>query len=324
MNVLSEIPDEWRLNLMKWGRLNRKKKIIIEGQAIPDRNEEYYLYQTLIGAWPFNIENDSAYRIFVKRIQDHMIKAVREAKVNTSWINPHSEYEEAVIKFTEKILSNYAGNQFLSEFNKFQKKIAHYGLHNSLSQTLLKITSPGVPDFYQGTELWDFSLVDPDNRKSVDYSLRRWLFFEMKDKIDKDLNNLIEELLSTKEDGRVKMFLTYRALAERQKHKELFVHGNYFPLETEGKFSENIVAFAREYQNSVAVTVVPRLLTQVIKEDENPLGGDVWLDTHVILPDNSPQEWLNVITFKKIKLNKRAPVGEALKHFSVALLVSAT
>jgi (1->4)-alpha-D-glucan 1-alpha-D-glucosylmutase len=321
INVLSERPDEWRLNLTKWGRLNRKKKIIIEGQAIPDRNEEYFLYQTLIGVWPFKIENDSAYMKFVKRIQDHMIKAVREAKVNTSWINPHSEYEEAVRKFTERILGNAADNQFLGEFKKFQKKISHYGLHNSLSQTLLKITSPGVPDFYQGNELWDFSLVDPDNRQPVDYSLRRWLFFEMKDKLDSDQNKLLEELLSTREDGRIKMFLTYMALAERQKQKQLFEHGNYISLGTEGIFRENIVAFAREFQNSWAVTVVPRLLTQVIKEEEHPLGENVWQDTHVILPDDAPSEWLNVITFNKVKLNKKASAGEVLKHFPVALLV---
>jgi (1->4)-alpha-D-glucan 1-alpha-D-glucosylmutase len=322
INVLSEIPDEWKANLVKWSRLNKKKKLIIEGQTIPDRNEEYLFYQTLIGAWPFKQMKEPKHEIFSGRIKDYMIKALREAKVNTSWINPNSAYEDAVTAFVEKTMSNKPDNQFLKDFLTFQKKISYYGIYNSLSQTLLKITCQGVPDFYQGTELWDFSLVDPDNRRPVDYSLRSWLFFEMKDRESKDINKLIEELLSTKTDGRIKMFLIYRALAERQKQRELFEQGSYIPLETNGEYKENIIAFARELQNSWTIIIAPRLITQVIKENEYPLGENVWLDTCVILPANAPTEWQNVITHSKTSFNKKVSIGEALKIFPVALLIN--
>jgi (1->4)-alpha-D-glucan 1-alpha-D-glucosylmutase len=322
INVLSEVPNEWKSNLMKWNKSNKKKKLIIESQSIPDRNEEYLLYQTLIGAWPFGTMEKPEYEIFIKRIQDYMIKALREAKVNTSWINPYSEYENAVITFVERILGDEANNQFLNELKVFQKKISYFGLYNSLSQTLLKITCPGIPDFYQGTELWDLSLVDPDNRHPVDYSVRSWLFFEMKDRERKDINKLIDEILSTKEDGRIKMFLIYKALTERKKQRELFGHGNYIPLETGGTFKENIVVFAREFKNSWAVLVIPRLLTYVIKENRDPLGESVWNDTYIILPGNAPSIWRDAITGATINGQEKLFVGEILKYFPCALLTN--
>ncbi len=180
INVLSEIPDTWREYLIRWRRLNKKKRVIIEGQIVPDANEEYLLYQTLIGAWPIEPMNRSEHEVFKKRIKDYMLKALREAKVNTSWINPNTMYEDALMNFIETILNDVRGNKFLKDFQKFQKSISHYGIYNSLSQTLLKTTSPGIPDFYQGTELWDFSLVDPDNRRPVDYGLRIKILEELK------------------------------------------------------------------------------------------------------------------------------------------------
>lgn len=180
INVLSEIPDEWRKRLIQWRRLNKKNKPVVDGQRVPDLNEEYHLYQTLIGAWPTGEVDETRYEVFKKRIKDYMLKAIREAKVNTSWISPNTLYEDAVTMFIETIMRNTPDNKFIKDLTAFQKMISHYGMYNSLSQTLLKITSPGVPDFYQGTEIWDFSLVDPDNRRSVDYNLRISMLEELK------------------------------------------------------------------------------------------------------------------------------------------------
>jgi (1->4)-alpha-D-glucan 1-alpha-D-glucosylmutase len=172
INVLSEIPDEWRRHLALWRRLNRKRRLMVDGQFAPDRNEEYLFYQTLVGAWPVGEMDEAGYAGFRERIRGYMLKAIREAKVNTSWVNPNAIYEDAVMIFVDSVLSDARGNQFPKEFLPFRQKISHFGMFNSLSQTLLKITCPGVPDFYQGTEIWDFSLVDPDNRRPVDYGLR--------------------------------------------------------------------------------------------------------------------------------------------------------
>ena len=172
INVLSEIPEQWREGLSRWSRQNRKVKMIVDGKPAPSRNEEYLLYQTLVGAWPFCNPEDDEFAEFRSRIKEYMLKAMREAKVHTSWINPNSLHEDAVMYFIDSILKNSKNNFFLQIF-VFQRLTAACGIFNSLSQTLLKITSPGIPDFYQGNELWDFSLVDPDNRRPVDYQTKK-------------------------------------------------------------------------------------------------------------------------------------------------------
>ena len=176
LNVLSEIPKQWRKHLALWHRLNKKARTSIEDQPVPDRNEEYFLYQTLLGSWPSTEMNDQAFQSFTERIQIYMTKALREAKVHTSWLNPDETYESGVRNFIDAILTRTRPNAFLNAFLPFQQELAHYGFYNSLSQLLLKITAPGTPDFYQGTELWDLNLVDPDNRRPVNYELQlQWL-----------------------------------------------------------------------------------------------------------------------------------------------------
>lgn len=177
INVLSEIPEEWEKNLKIWGKLNRSKKRILNGKPIPDRNDEYFLYQALIGAWPFGEREQAA---FVERMKRYLIKAVREAKVHTAWLKPDTNYEAARLAFLDALLQPAEQNQFLKEFLPFQRKVAFYGIFNSLAQTLLKIMAPGVPDFYQGAELWDLSLVDPDNRRPVDFGERNRFLAEIK------------------------------------------------------------------------------------------------------------------------------------------------
>jgi (1->4)-alpha-D-glucan 1-alpha-D-glucosylmutase len=319
INVLSEIPELWETNIKRWSKLNRRKKKSIRGMAVPDKNDEYFLYQTLVGAMPFDM-NDSG--SFNARLNDYIIKAVREAKVHTAWLTPDTDYEENFIAFIYKILKPSDQNQFLEDFIPFQKIVSFYGIFNSLSQTLLKIASPGLPDFYQGSEFWDLNLVDPDNRRPVDFSLRTWLLNEMKSRESDDIIRLIDELLSTREDGKIKLFLICKALEVRQKFRNIFEKGEYVPLNTEGIYKENIIAFAWEHRPEWIITVVPRLLTGIVQDNQYPLGTEVWGDTHVILPEDTPLKWNNGITGLSVEGKRTLAAGDILKHFPCALLIS--
>jgi (1->4)-alpha-D-glucan 1-alpha-D-glucosylmutase len=319
INVLSEIPEEWKAKIKKWSRLNRGKKKIINHKSIPDMNDEYFLYQTLIGALPFYEED---YPIFIGRLKDYIIKAIREAKVHTAWIKPDTDYEQAFISFIDEILKPSEQNQFLKEFLPFQKRVAYYGIFNSLSQTLLKITSPGVADLYQGTELWDLNLVDPDNRRPVDFENRKRFLRKIKEKGKKDILNLINELISTKKDGIIKLFLIYKALNARAKRKELFEKGDYISIQVGGKYKGHIVAFARRKEKSWAITIVSRLLTYLIKENEYPIDERIWEDTHILIPKGANYLWRDAFTNQIIKCEKTLSIAKVLTHFPVALLIS--
>jgi (1->4)-alpha-D-glucan 1-alpha-D-glucosylmutase len=318
INVLSEIPELWEANIKKWSRINRRKKKAVKGMAVPDKNDEYFLYQTLVGAMPFVAEYDE----FVPRLKDYVIKAVREAKVHTAWLKPDTDYEENFLAFIDKILSPSAQNKFLTDFVPFQKMVSFYGVFNSLSQILLKINSAGVPDFYQGSEFWDLNLVDPDNRRPVDYSLRRWLFNEMKSREGSDTLQSIDEILKSREDGRVKLFLIHKALEVRLKNRTLFERGEYVPLETGGTFKNNIIAFAWKHKPEWIITVAPRFLTGIVKENQDPLGVHVWDDTHIVLPKDAPHQWSNEIDGILLEVGERPLIGDILKHFPCAVLVS--
>ncbi|MDD3845248.1 MAG: malto-oligosyltrehalose synthase, partial [Syntrophorhabdaceae bacterium] len=223
INVLSEIPGEWREHSILWAKLNRRKKIVVNNRRVPDGNEEYLLYQTLVGSWPLGAVSDEQHESYRERIKGYMVKAVKEAKVNTSWINPDRIYEEALTVFVDTILDRNRENLFLDDFIPFQKRVSLYGMYNSAAQTLLKICSPGIPDFYQGTEIWDFRLVDPDNRMPVDYGLRMRMLDEMKEELSqKGEAAYAKDLTSSMQDGRIKLYITYRALGLRRKTREVF------------------------------------------------------------------------------------------------------
>jgi (1->4)-alpha-D-glucan 1-alpha-D-glucosylmutase len=317
LNVLSEMPKEWERNIKAWSKINRERKKKVHGRSIPDRNDEYFLYQTLVGAYPVS---DGGHTEFIQRMKEYIVKAVREAKVHTAWLKPDTDYEDAFISFVEEILSPEDRNAFLREFLPFQRKINHFGILNSLSQTLIKITSPGVPDFYQGTELWDLNLVDPDNRRSVDFERRQAFLREIRARENGNILHLIDELLRTKEDGRVKLFLIYRALKTRNEHIEVFRDGAYIPLEGAGKLKDHIIAFARNHEEKWGVTIVPRFLTDVIQEGDYPFGQGVWDDTHIFLPEGVSHSWENVVTNQYVDNGKKLLIGEVLTHFPVALL----
>jgi (1->4)-alpha-D-glucan 1-alpha-D-glucosylmutase len=318
INVLSEMPDEWLKKLQTWFRINRGKRKRVQGSAVPDRNDEYFLYQTLIGAFPFS---DADYPDFVQRIKAYIVKAVREAKVHTAWLKPDTEYEDAYLSFAERILARSQANAFLKDIIPFCRRVSHYGMLNSLSQTLVKIASPGVPDFYQGTELWDLSLVDPDNRRPVDFEKRRAMLAAIREGEDSNIGRLIQDLLSTREDGTIKLFLIYRALKARRTHREIFQEGSYLPLGSGGRFGSHVIAFARRHEQQWALVIAPRFLSRLVQAGDLPFGRKVWQDTEVTMPDGAPAAWRNVITREDLSAGKAVPVGDALLKFPVALLM---
>jgi (1->4)-alpha-D-glucan 1-alpha-D-glucosylmutase len=328
INVLSEMPREWEKMVKKWALANRKKKFIIDGERAPDANDEYLLYQTLMGVWPAETPQGADYDRFTQRIKDYMLKEAREAKVNTSWINSNKAYEEALLAFIDVLLAAPRNNPFLDELLEFQDIVSHYGMFNSLSQTLLKIGAPGVPDFYQGTELWDFSLVDPDNRRPVDYGKRAAMLADLKERESKiGLTELCKELLMNKKDGRIMLFLVYKALNFRKADPRVFEKGEYIALDGHGLRSDNLCAFERRTEAASVIIAVPRLLSHTTDPASPPLGKTVWEDTILIIPDSEPgSEYRNVFTGQVTAsaFYGRGKIGLLLSdvffHFPVALL----
>ena len=265
LNVLSEFPKEWGRKLNKWHRLNKSKR-----PDLLDKEEEYYLYQSMLGSFPFYKREINSYK---KRLKEHMIKALREAKEKTTWLNPVSSFEDSVCLFIDRIFEN---KSFIDDFLAFKEKLAFYGIFNSLSQLIIKITSPGVPDFYQGTELWDLNLTDPDNRRMVDFDKRK--------KYSAEKPNF-KKLIRNYRDGKIKLHITKKALRVREEDKELFARGSYIPLEVEGKYNSNIIAYARKYKGRWAVVIAPRCTSFVSKYPDFPIGK-CWGDTRVkLLPE---------------------------------------
>ncbi|MCX7594944.1 MAG: malto-oligosyltrehalose synthase [Fischerella sp.] len=318
INVLSEIPQEWENNLKQWREINAPHKEAVSGQDVPTPNDEYFFYQSLIGAFPFQ---DEEYPDFVERIQQYIIKAIREAKVHTAWIKPDTAYENAFTNFAERVLKDRDNNPFLQAFRPFQRKIQHYGILNSLSQTLLKVTAPGLPDFYQGTELWDLSMVDPDNRRPVDFEIRKNYLQHIKAKAAENISNLIAELLKTPEDGRVKLFLTYQLLQARRQNLDVFQRGAYVKLTVAGSLKSHIITFARELGEKKIIAIAPRFLTSLVKEGEYPLGEQVWQETRIVPPTGSSGVWQDAITGQQVQGEDTLWVREILQKFPVALLI---
>jgi (1->4)-alpha-D-glucan 1-alpha-D-glucosylmutase len=332
LNVLSELPEEWQACLKRWSDLNAAYRPVLNDEPVPDANEEYLLYQTFLGAWPLEPYTAEEYAAFVERIQAYMLKALHEAKVHTSWINPNPPYDEAVQQYVAKILEAQTNEVFLDDFRTFQRRISHYGLFNALSQTLLKITTPGVPDTYQGTELWDFSLVDPDNRRPVDYSRRHRMLQELRTSmaaVRDDRLALAQELLASRADGRIKLYVTALALNCRRGHPGLFATGEYLPARVTGAKHEHIFAFSRRRGDRAAIVVLPRLIARLLSDGhEVPVGRAVWQDTRLRVPGIDPEQpWRHVFTGESIcfALEDGQPtlaVGELMAHFPVALLVA--
>ncbi len=332
LNVLSEIPQEWKKRISRWRQLNKKAKTILDEQSIPDSNEEYFIYQTLLGCWPLaGIEGD-AREAFSIRIREYMTKALREAKVHSSWLNPNEAYESAVGDFIIHILHASRARSFLKDFVPFQQKISQSGMVNSLSQVLLKITLPGVPDFYQGTELWDFHLVDPDNRRPIQYDHYRQAFTDLKILHQQiEPRSFIKELLANPQNGHLKLWTTTMALNFRKRHSSLFLDGEFVPIETEGPRSPHVCAFGRMKNGHVAVIVIPRFISNLCQEPAQwPIGKEIWEDTSLRLPQEMPGGlFTDIFTGETVTSTQQRekdllPIEKALQHFPIALLERAT
>lgn len=276
LDALSELPADWKAAVSRWRALNRRLKTELGGRTAPDANEEYLIYQTVVGAWPFDAAEEAA---FTERLTAYIRKALREAKVHTSWLTPDEAYEQAVIGFIERMLD--PKRPFVETMRPFQRRVAELGLVNSLSQLLIKCTASGVPDFYQGSELWDLSLVDPDNRRSVDYTRRA----EGLRALPAASQDTATALVASRHDGRIKMYTMARALAVRGARREVFDRGRYVPLDTTGPRAESVFAFARRHDTGTVLSCVPRLIADMEGAGQTPpLGSRCWAGTMVRLP----------------------------------------
>ncbi|QWV97503.1 malto-oligosyltrehalose synthase [Geomonas nitrogeniifigens] len=327
IDALSELPELWQKSVVRWSRINKGRASLIDNQRVPDRNEEYLIYQTLLGAWPAGEIDQAGYESFRGRIKEYLIKALREAKVNTSWVSPNAAYEEAVLGFADGILEQSPGNLFLREFRSLQKRLARCGVFTSLSQALLKMTVPGVPDFYQGTELIEFTLVDPDNRRQVDYGARIVALRELRVReAEIGAQALCRELLERSEDGRIKLFLIYRVLNYRRQNRDPFDFGEYLPLEAKGARERHVCAFARKGGEGVLIVAAARLVATLMPEPESsPLGEGVWQDTVLLLPEGAAPRYRNVVNSQPVEAKRHGgrpaiPLAVLFGEVSVALL----
>lgn len=327
INALSEMPRAWQRAATSWSWCNQSKKHFIEGKPAPDPNDEYLLYQTLLGAWPFETDQTADDGTFCRRIQSYMIKAIREAKVHTSWINPNRKYEEAVEAYIRALLERTESNRFLELFLPLQERIAQYGISNALSQLVIKIAAPGVPDFYQGTELWDFNLVDPDNRRPVDHRRRAALLEALSQAETGGRDILIQDLVKNRADGRIKLFVTRTGLQFRKANAALFQEGDYLPLQGYGEKRKHSIAFARRANGEEVIAVVPRLVARLLREaPAMPIGKAVWEETGLVLsPGSERRSYKNIFTGEILSptLSEGRPVlplAQIFSAFPVALL----
>ncbi len=322
LSVLSELPEKWKAQVMAWQEMNAGKKQASQSQPIPTANDEYFLYQTLVGAYPFD---EAEFSSFKERVQAYVLKAGREAKVNTNWTSINEAYEKGYADFIDALLdsSSESGqeNAFLESLRRFQTDVKKYGVYNALSQLLIKIASPGVPDFYQGSELWDLSLVDPDNRRPVDYDKRSQLLADIHSQWQSDPAALVQDLLHGWEDGRLKLFLAYRGLGARQKFSTLFVKGDYMPLKVMGTHADRVIAFARHWEGQVVVAIAPRFFTGLVSSAAVPIGTEVWGDTAVELPAAQQFAWTNLLTNRSVEMRLPVLVGSLCEQLPIALLV---
>lgn len=321
LNVLSEMPGPWAEAVERWRRLNRTHKSIVEGREAPDANEEYLYYQTLVGAWPLGAPSPAERGEFARRIEEYMVKALREAKLHTSWITPNEPYEAAAREFVRRTLDPVASAAFVADVASFQAPVSRAGILNALSQTVLKIASPGVPDFYQGTEIWDFSLVDPDNRRPVDYERRRALLASLRDEEAAAPHGLAARLLARPEDGRVKMHVMRASLRFRRAARDLFERGSYVPLAASGTRAAHVCAFARRLGARAAVVAAGRFFLALGAAERPPVGLGAWGDTALLLPaDLVERTWRDVLTGRRIPAGSKPALADLFAELPVALL----
>ncbi|MCF7972119.1 MAG: malto-oligosyltrehalose synthase [Methylococcaceae bacterium] len=320
INVLSEVPQQWQESVFRWHQLNK-----IRGRkntpVVIARNDEYLLYQTFIGTWPLEKLTPLLMEKYQQRIENYMLKAIREAKCYSSWDNPNLEYEQAVNAFIKRCLSAYDTSPFVQDFIAFEQGLRPAGLYNAIMQTLLLLTAPGMPDIYQGNELWRFNLVDPDNRRPVDYQAQESILADLEKQISNDRGELLSSLLNSMADGRMKLYVVTQTLHFRNQYERLFKEGDYLPINSCGTQALNVLAFARKNAGQWVVIIVPRLALSW----QNKTANDFWQDTWLELPPDAPTEYIEL--FSQYHLvsqtgheSHQLSVAEIFNVFPLALL----
>ena len=325
INVLSEVPGEWAEAVERWARLTEPHLTATPTGPMPGRNDQYLFFQTVVGAWPMGGEplSEEAFEDFRRRLREYMLKAIKEAKVRTSWTNPDAAYEEGMARFVERCLDRKHGRAFLEDVERFKRHIERAGQHNALGQLVMKLASPGVVDTYQGCELWDLSLVDPDNRRPVDYALRARLLEALDQEAEVDRPRLCARLVESMDDGRVKLFLLAEGLRLRKRQAALFRQGGYHALELRGPRAQAAVAFAREHQEAWVIAAAPRFTFSAL---EGPGLSKAYAETEVELPEAcASMAFRDVFTQREVRPERRGgsvvlPLGPLLASFPVVLL----
>lgn len=337
LHVLSELPDRWESAVLRWRRLNRTLRTRVRDRMAPDANTEYLLYQTLVGVWPLpgatSDPEEAELLVLRDRVAEYMLKASREAKRHTSWTDPDSAFEDALRSFVERIFEAGRASEFLREIEDLVREIARPGMWNALSRALVHLTVPGTPDTYQGDELWSFSLVDPDNRRPVDYEQRSRMLSELEAAVrgaGTTPVELVRDMAAHPEDGRIKLFTAWRALHCRREHPDVFRNGRYEVLEADGPSADHVFAFGRVADGDAAVVLATRLPYGMTGAIAAPVGRSVWGGTRVRLPARpDARRWrcqLNGVDVEPKPETQGGPwieVGEALANLPVALLFPA-
>jgi (1->4)-alpha-D-glucan 1-alpha-D-glucosylmutase len=330
IDLISELADEWKTRLARWSRWNARKKTVVNEAECPDAREEYLFYQTLLGSWPFEGSDSTPPAGFVERVQGYMVKAACEAKRSTTWTDPDPSYKDALSKYVADVLAGPDASPFLDDFLTFQRRVARVGVVHSLSQVLLKMASPGAADVYQGCEFWDLSMVDPDNRRPVDFPARAAALARIKADLaaGRPRAEVARALFSAPEDGAVKLYVVWIALNHRRANQDLYLRGSYRPVDVSGEHRERVVALQRGFQGRNVIAAAPRLVAGLTGDDATraPVGPDVWGDTELLLPDSAPTRWRNLLTDQVVEARdgdgrRSLPVGTLFSVLPLALLV---
>ncbi|MGC1108111.1 MAG: malto-oligosyltrehalose synthase [Candidatus Acidiferrales bacterium] len=326
INVLSEMPREWAKCLRRWSRMNKRKKTLIDGRIVPTPNEEVILYQAMLGIWPLEPFANIDKKVLQSRLEEFFVKATKEAKTETSWLSPNERHESALRQFVSSLLAVPVSDPFISDFLRLHRDLAFLGACNSCSQLLLKMTAPGIPDLYQGNELWNLCLTDPDNRQPVDFRTRLTVLENLKSQGANSPGDCIAELVENWSDGTLKLYLTLRVLNFRRSHPDLFSNGSYMPLSTQGSYRRSVFAFARHFEDEWLIVAVPRLLKNIVKAGTLPLGK-TWGTTTLEIPSRMPEMWTDVLTQEQISLSKgpeglTVPVAHLFHHLPFAVLAA--
>lgn len=316
INVLSEIPEEWRSAIDRWHAMNSAHGEVIGRRECPSRNEEYYFYQLLMGSLPSGSEVDQDYR---DRLENALLKSLREAERNTSWHDPDITYERHYLMFVRGVLNN---TQFMEDTRDLLSLVAFHGFLNSISQKILQMACPGIPDIYQGTEVWNFNFVDPDNRRKVDFDRISGLFDGIR-KDNREPAEKLEDYLENYKDGRIKLLVTSKLLKLRKEFPDVFLSGSYIPVPSEGDHAENIVVFIRECNGKAILVAVPRL-TVGLGKLSIPLGEKIWRDTFIKVPGEGRRIFCDWFSGKRVDLSvgDRVRVGDIMQDSPFTVLVS--